>query len=241
MPAVLVHGVPDTYRVWRRLRRGLRRDDIVTLSLPGFGSKLPRGFEPSKDAYIGWLLERLAEVQGPLDLVGHDWGALLVTRIVLQHPEIVRSWVVGSAPLDPEYEWHDVAQVWQTQGSGERFMERMDGASWARGLVAAGVPVEDALETARHIDHTMGRCILGLYRSAMTLGADWAPALGPVAAPGIVLWGTADAFAAPRFGERLARATGARFVPLSHCGHWWQLERPAEVAERLDAFWWSLR
>jgi pimeloyl-ACP methyl ester carboxylesterase len=37
MPAVLVHGVPDTHRVWRALIGRLRRDDAVTLSLPGFG------------------------------------------------------------------------------------------------------------------------------------------------------------------------------------------------------------
>jgi pimeloyl-ACP methyl ester carboxylesterase len=37
MPAVLVHGVPDTHRVWRALIGRLRRDDVVTVSLPGFG------------------------------------------------------------------------------------------------------------------------------------------------------------------------------------------------------------
>jgi hypothetical protein len=37
MPAVLVHGVLDTHRVRRALIGRLRRDDVVTLSLPSFG------------------------------------------------------------------------------------------------------------------------------------------------------------------------------------------------------------
>ena len=41
MPAVLVQGVPDTHRVWAPLIQRLRRDDIVTRSLPGFGCGVP--------------------------------------------------------------------------------------------------------------------------------------------------------------------------------------------------------
>ena len=33
MPAVFVHGVPDTSRVWRPVIERLRRKDVVTLSL----------------------------------------------------------------------------------------------------------------------------------------------------------------------------------------------------------------
>ena len=41
MPAVLVHGVPDTHRVWHAVVGRLRCRDVVTLSLPGFGGELP--------------------------------------------------------------------------------------------------------------------------------------------------------------------------------------------------------
>jgi len=56
MPAVFVHGVPDTHRVWHALVRRLRRDDVVTLSLPGFGCDIPAGFDCTKEAYARWLL-----------------------------------------------------------------------------------------------------------------------------------------------------------------------------------------
>jgi len=41
MAAVLVHGVPDTHRICRAVVRRPRRDDVVTLSLPGFGCEVP--------------------------------------------------------------------------------------------------------------------------------------------------------------------------------------------------------
>lgn len=58
-----------------------------------------------------------------------------------------------------------------------------------------------------------------------------------VTAPGLVLWGERDPYAAARFGARLAERTGARFVSLPGCSHWWQLERPAAVADELWRFW----
>jgi pimeloyl-ACP methyl ester carboxylesterase len=36
MPAVLVHGVPDTHRLWDRMRTHLKRRDVIAVSLPGF-------------------------------------------------------------------------------------------------------------------------------------------------------------------------------------------------------------
>ena len=38
-------------------------------------------------------------------------------------------------------------------------------------------------------------------------------------------------------GSRLASRTRARFVAFPHCSPWWQLERPAEVAKELEAYW----
>jgi len=58
MPAVFVHGVPDTHRVWRAVVGRLRRDDVVTRSRPGFGSEIPAGFDCTKDAFGSRLASR---------------------------------------------------------------------------------------------------------------------------------------------------------------------------------------
>jgi pimeloyl-ACP methyl ester carboxylesterase len=237
MPVVLVHGVPDTHRVWRALIERLQRNDVITLSLPGFGVATPQGFDCTKEAYSGWLLEELRRIPGPIDLVGHDWGGLLTVRAVSLEPLLVRTWAAGAAPLDPEYEWHKAAKIWQTPGVGEQMMEKLTSEALASGLVAAGVPPADAAVTAQHADATMKRSILALYRSAVTVGLEWVDDLRRVQAPGLLLWGQKDPYAAPVFGSRLAGRTRARFVEFSGCSHWWQLERAADVARELEAFW----
>ncbi len=240
MPAVFVHGVPDTRRVWDAVISRLNRKDVVALSLPGFGCPLPEGFSAMKEAYVDWLLGQLAALERPIDLVGHDWGGLLVVRAVSLQPDAVRSWAAGGAPLDREYVWHQAARAWQTPGMGEKVMAGLTAETLQAALVAAGVPAADAAKTAALVDPTMKQCILSLYRSALNAAAEWQDDLRRGSAPGLVLWGEKDPYAGMEFGARLAQRTGARFVSFPGCSHWWQLERPAEVAAELQRHWAAL-
>ena len=237
MPVVFVHGVPDTQRVWNAVVSRLDRSDVVTLSLPGFGCALPGGFSATKEAYVDWLLGQLTAVSGPIDLVGHDWGGLLVVRSVSLRPDIVRSWAAGGAPLDSEYKWHQAARAWQTPEVGERVMAGLTPAALQSALVAAGVPAADATEAAGNVDATMKQSILTLYRSAVHAGSEWENDLRRISAPGLILWGEDDPYASVNFGARLAERARAKFVSFPGCSHWWQLERPAEVARELQSFW----
>src|SRR4029077_6823181 len=100
MPAVLVHGVPDTAQLWDRVRGHLTRTDIVTPALPGFASPLPTGFDASRDAYVSWLIEQGEALGDAVDIVGHDWGSLLVQRVVALRPDLIRTWAAGSGTVD---------------------------------------------------------------------------------------------------------------------------------------------
>ena len=237
MPVVFLHGVPDTQHVWDAVVSCLDRRDVVRISLPGFGGPAPAGFSATKEVYVDWLIGQLTALPSPIDIVGHDWGALLTVRVMSLRPTLVRSWAAGGAPLDREYVWHQVAQAWQTPGKGEQIMAAMTPEAMTAALVSAGVPPADAAKTTARVGPTMKRCILALYRSALHVGAEWEDDLRHVSAAGLVLWGEKDPFAAVRFGERLAQRTQARFVSFRDCSHWWQLERPAEVAAELSQHW----
>ena len=237
MPAVLVHGVPDTQRLWNPLRSHLGRTDIVTVSLPGFGVPLPNDFAATKEAYVDWLIGEIEHIGVPVDLVGHDWGALLVQRVVSLRPELIRTWACGDGPVDVEYVWHDLAQQWQTPGVGEQIMAMMTPEALAEGLAGVGVPAAIAQETARHFDTTMKDCILRLYRSAVNVGAEWQPDLEKVRRPALILWGKNDPYVTPRFAERLAQRVGGELLMFEGCGHWWPIERAAEAAAALERFW----
>jgi pimeloyl-ACP methyl ester carboxylesterase len=78
--SAFVHGLPETSRIWDGLRRVLGRDSIA-LALPGFGIPRPAGFTATKDAYAEWLADALNGIEQPIDLVGHDVGALISLRV----------------------------------------------------------------------------------------------------------------------------------------------------------------
>ena len=89
----------------------------------------------------------------------------------------------------------------------------------------------------------MGRCILGLYRSAaQPRMADSGAVLAPLRSrPGLVIIPTEDHHGG---GEALARRTaervGAGVAVLSGLGHWWMCQDPGHGADTLGAFVASL-
>ena len=103
MTAVFVHGVPDTHRVWTPVLARLARRDVIALSLPGFGVPVPDGFAATKEAYAAWLIGEIEQLGEPVDIVGHDWGAILALRAVSLRDDLIRSWAAGGGPLDSEY------------------------------------------------------------------------------------------------------------------------------------------
>ncbi|GHE49482.1 oxidoreductase [Camelimonas fluminis] len=238
MVAVFVHGVPDTCRVWDEVIPRLARKDARAVSLPGFDAPVPQGFEAAKEDYVAWLIGELEALGEPVDLVGHDWGALLVLRVVSLRGDLIRTWTAGGAPLDPDYVWHDAAQAWQTPELGEQVMAMMTPEATAASLATRGLTPAQAQTTASHIDARMQDCILRLYRSAKTVGAEWTPDLARINTPGLLIYGAQDPFLdSPRLAPALASRTGADLLMLEGCGHWWESERPAEVAGALQRHW----
>ena len=241
MPAVLVHGVPDTAGMWDRLREHLTRDDVVALSLPGFGTPVPDGFGATKEEYVDWLTDRLREQGEPVDLVGHDWGGMLVQRVASLHPALIRTVACGSCPVDSQYEWHPMAQAWQTPEVGEQVIEgmvAMTAEDLAAGMIAGGAPAELAPRQAAEVDERMGACILALYRSALAPGAEWEDTIAAMPRrPALLLHGRADAFVPVETAERMAGRLDAELVVFDGCGHWWPWERAAETAAALERLW----
>ena len=210
---------------------------MLAPDLPGFGAPTPPEFRPVKEAYVDWLIDEIARVGEPVDLVGHDWGALLVQRVVSLRPDLIRTWACGDGPVDREYVWHDLAQQWQTPDVGEAVMAGMTTDALADGLPGAGVPADDARALASRVDKRMKACILALYRSAVSVGEEWEDGVAAITRPALILWSRDDPYVAPRFAERLAARVRGELVLLEGCGHWWPFERPAEAAAALERFW----
>jgi pimeloyl-ACP methyl ester carboxylesterase len=247
MTVVLVHGNPETEAIWNPLVDALGRDDVVRLSPPGFGAPLPDDFPATYLAYRDWLEHELARFDEPVDLVGHDWGGGHVVNTVMHRPELVRSWasdVVGV--FDPDYIWHDLAQVWQTPGDGEQLVDTMLGGTVqdrAQQLAAFGIPLDVATSIAAAQGPEMGRAILLLYRSARQPAmAEAGRDLDAAAArPGLSLLATEDHYVgSEELRRRAADRAGARTEVLDGLGHWWMCQDPARGAAVLTRFWETL-
>jgi pimeloyl-ACP methyl ester carboxylesterase len=246
MTVILVHGNPETDAIWGPLVEALGRDDVVRLSPPGFGAPLPDDFPATYLAYRDWLEDELQRFDGPVDLVGHDWGGGHVVNVMMHRAELVRSWASDAVGLfDPDYVWHDLAQVWQTPGAGEELVNTMFGGTLqdrAERMAALGIPMDIATSIAAEQGPDMGRAILLLYRSAAQPAmAEAGRALQNAAArPGLSLLATEDPFGSADLRRRAADRAGARTEVLDGLGHWWMVQDPARGAASLTEFWDSL-
>jgi pimeloyl-ACP methyl ester carboxylesterase len=243
MPVVLVHGVPETAAIWDPMLAELGRDDVITLSPPGFGAPVPDGFGATSDDYVTWLTGELMQLSGPIDLIGHDWGGGHAARLATARPDLIRSWCTDIAGVfDSGYVWHDIAQVCQTPGKGEElisYTSAMPLADRAAQLEAIGMTPAAAQACAAAAGPDMGRCILALYRSArQPIMATWGREFEQAERrPGLVISAASDRFTGgPELAHRMAGRLGATEVVLEGAGHWWMLQDPGRAAAVLRDF-----
>ena len=245
---LFLHGVPDSPAIWRPLLAALDLGDtpVAVPALPGFTAPLPAGFPATKEAYADWAVgqaEALYAAHGPIDIVGHDWGALIAQRVAMLRPDLLRSWTISNAVIDPDYRGHRVARIWNTPILGEIFMALSKPAKLAEGLAAQGMPADIAQEeAAQWANKDKRRAILKLYRSAngLSFERDWARDIGKSPANGTLIWGAGDPYVELSVAQRFAANTGTPLAVIVGAGHWAIAERPADVAAALHGFWNSL-
>jgi pimeloyl-ACP methyl ester carboxylesterase len=245
---VLVHGAPETSEIWNPLREKLGRE-TVALSLPGFGTARPVGFAGTKDAYAEWLASELTGLDGPIDLVGHDFGALFTLRLASAFAiPSLRSWVVDVANIfHPDYVWFERARRLQIQGVGEDMLKAEreahpgNPASTAAHLTAGGVSRALAGIIAASHDETMSQSILDFYRSAIPNVAAtwWKDVRGPTTSHGLVLL-LPDPPEDEKLSLEVADRLGAKTARLNDLNHCWMAEAPELVAQVLERFWSQL-
>lgn len=247
MTVVFVHGLLETSGIWSRLREILDRDSVA-VALPGFGTPRTDGFTATKDAYADWLAEILNRFDNPVDVVGHDFGALLTMRVASAFDVPLRSWTVDVAEIfHPQFAWPERVHNLQTPGVGEellrtaREVDADDPRSTASRLIGGGVPRDLARVIGAAHDEVMSRSILDFYRSAVpNVAAGWWNDIRvPTRSRGLVLL-LPDPPEIEAMSLEVAERLGAETARLDGLNHCWMAEAPEVVAPVLQRFWASL-
>lgn len=242
---VLLHGFPDSRRLWRGQVPALLEAGftVITPDLRGYGaSDKPEGI----DAYN--LLFLASDVSAVLDdagierahVVGHDWGAALgwvMATFMADRVDHLVAMAVGHPAAFTEagfeqrekswymllFQFEDIAEQW--------FAEH--GKAWS------GHPDFDAVWDDLQRNGSLTPA-LNWYRANVPAESYIAPTMEfpPVAVPTMGIWGSAD-FALTEqqmTGSEAHVSEGFRYERLDGVGHWMQLEAPQRVNELLVDF-----
>jgi pimeloyl-ACP methyl ester carboxylesterase len=247
-PVILLHGFPDSGRVWRHQVPALVAAgfQVIVPDLRGYG----KSDKPSDVASYAMPL-LLADVIGVLDdlgverahVVGHDWGAAIAWAVATFYPQRVDHLAVLSVGHPSAFAAAGFAQrekswymlLFQFQGVAERWLSDNDWANfraWARHPDADEVIAELAAGSL-----TPG---LSWYRAIVPPESLLAPRLElpPVAAPTMGVWSSGDiALTEAQMTGSGERVSGDwRYEVLPEVGHWMQLEAPDAVNALLTDF-----
>ncbi len=128
-PVLLVHGFPETWRVFRKLIPRLsERHQVLAVDLRGFGDSATATEEPGSATAAADLIELITHLNlGPVHLTGQDISGPATYRVAATRPDLVRSYAAIETGL-PGFGWEALADV-------------AHGGAWHIGVLAApGIP-----------------------------------------------------------------------------------------------------
>jgi pimeloyl-ACP methyl ester carboxylesterase len=246
-PVVLLHGFPDSGRLWRHQVTALAEAgfQVIVPDLRGYG----RSDKPSEvEAYslpllAGDVMAVLADAGAErAHVVGHDWGAALAWAIASLAPGSVDHLAVLSVGHPSTFRrtleqrqksWYML--LFQFPGVAERWLTENN---WAN-MIGAGHP--DADQVIADIEAN-GSLVPGLNWYRANVGPEtWVGPpvqLPPVQAPTMGIWSTGDfALTEVQMTDSAENVAGPwRYERLDGPGHWMQLDDPDKVSALLLDF-----
>jgi 3-oxoadipate enol-lactonase len=239
-PLVLVHGLADDHRAWRKVLPWLALDRrVIAYDLRGHG-ETTLGEADGTLAQLGGDLVALLDAMEVerADLVGFSLGGTIVMRAAIDHPDrvgrllpVATSSRVGRAAVP----WYRDRAALADQGA-ERLHPLLEQDTREQ---LSGAPDERAAHWSIRAQSTADpRGFANACRAMARLGEEpLDPELGGIAAPTLVIAADRDGFCPPRAAEIIAAGIpGARTCVLAGSGHQVELERPRELSEAILEF-----
>lgn len=243
---LLLHGFPQTSKIWRDVTPILGAAGLRTLAFDQRGyspGARPRGRRNYRiDVLVGdavALIELLDE--GPVHLVGHDWGAIVAWQLAAQRPDLVASLTSLSVPHPKAFfksmitspqllrSWY--MGFFQLPVAPEALAERAP-AVFDKTLAANGMSPEQIREVHEDVIETGAfPYAVNWYRALPFAG--FAPAQAKIVVPTAHVWGEGDVSLDRRGAELAGEYVDAPFElhVIGGGGHWLPEHHPERIAE----------
>jgi pimeloyl-ACP methyl ester carboxylesterase len=241
-PVLLIHGFPDSHRLWRHQVGPIREAGFTTIApdLRGLGDS-PRP-ESVDDYRLPTIVQEdlVPLLDEPAYVIGHDWGAALAWGLAIMRPDLVRSLAVLSVGHpnmratrtveSREKGWYQL--LFQFEEGEELFLR--DDAKLFRDWIGEAADVERYVADLTRPGAMTAA--LGYYRANLHPRNELAyRPLPPCTVPTLGIWSSGDRFLTEQQMRGSAEhcTNGFRYERVEDASHWMQLDQPRLVTELL--------
>jgi haloalkane dehalogenase len=243
LPALCIHGWPQSSYMWRHLLPALAATGrrALALDLAGFGESPPD--PPGTYERHVEAVERFHRQVG-LDrivLVVHDTGGLIGLRWACDHPDAVAGLVITNTGFFPDIEWIEIAKTMRTPIQGEALLDSLSREGFATLMNEASSEFDDPAldEYWKAFTTAEGRRgMLELYRSFdLDELKPYQERLAALGVPALILWGQGDEYIPVDYASRFAREIpGSKLVLLEGVRHFLFEDEPERCSQEVIDF-----
>lgn len=264
---VLLHGFPEFWYCWRGVMRGLPGYRLVVPDLRGYNlSSKPEGVQNyNVRALMGDVVGLIEQVgEGPVTLVGHDWGGAIAWIVAAFRPDLVTRLVIINAPHPSIFTREILANPEQQKASQYMHaLSRPDAESvfsadgFAELKNAMGMRRWDAAVIEKYEEAWSKpgalTAMLNYYRAMANKPPDFSKGEPPqdglrpedqtripairITVPALVIWGERDHALLTGNLDGLGHyVPNLRIHRIARASHWVPAEAPEEVARLIGEF-----
>lgn len=236
-PTLLIaHGLYGSARNWGVIAKRLSDErQVVAVDMRNHGQS-PWHHTHTYEALADDLAEVIAEIGGPVDVIGHSMGGKSAMMLALRHPDHLHKLIV--ADIAPVTYTHSQIQFIEAMRTVPlTTMERRSEAEAA--LASAGV--EPALQSfftqSLDIPNRRWRLNLDVLADQMPHIMSFPQTKASWAGQTLMLSGGASDYVLPEHRTQIrAHFPKARFAKIPGAGHWLHAEKPREFEASARAF-----